>query len=115
MDRFVARENIRHYRDMLLSDVEPEMRLRLHKLLIEEEDKLGKDYKLLAEIEWHIAEVAQRIEAQRLRLCAMQTDGHDGVGRAQAFLDGMMESQRISMEYRRLVKQEIERNRLLEC
>ena len=115
MDRFVARENIRHYRDMLLSDIEPDKRSRVQKLLVEEEDKLGKNLELLADIQTHIDEGARRIWTQESRVRAMQLTGHNGVGQAQAFLDGMMESQRVSMKYRRLVEQEVERNRLLEC
>jgi hypothetical protein len=114
MDRFIARENVRHYRHMLLSEIEPEVRSRVHKLLVEEEDKLGKDLALLVDIERHIADGAQRIEAQQSRVCVMQADGHD-VGRAQAFLDGMMESQRILIRYHQLVAKEIGRNRLLDC
>ncbi len=112
MDRFIARENIRHYRDMLLSEIEPEVRSRVHKLLVE--DKLGKDLPLLVDIERHIADGAQRIEAQQSRVCVMQADGHD-VGRAQAFLNGMMESQRILIRYHQLVANEIGRNHLLDC
>jgi hypothetical protein len=114
MDRLIARINIRYYRDMLLSDLGPEVRLRVHKLLVEEENKLAKDLELLADIERHIGEGARRIEAQQARLRTMRADRHNGVKGAQAFLDGMMESQQISMEYRRLVQKEIERNRFLE-
>jgi hypothetical protein len=113
MDRFIAWENIRHYRNMLLSDIAPELRSRVHKLLVEEEDKLAKDLELLADIERHIADGARRIETQQSRVRAMQADGHDGVGRAQAFLDGLMESQGLSMRYRKLIANEIGRNRLL--
>ena len=114
MHRVTTRVNIRYYRDVLLSDIGPEERSRVHKLLVEEEDKLGKDLKLLADIERHIAECTRRIEAQQLRVRAMQADDHDDVGQAQAFLDGLMESQQVSMAYRQLVKKEIERNRLLD-
>lgn len=79
MDRFIARENIRHYRDMLLSDIAPEVRSRVRKLLVEEEDKLGKDLELLIDIERHIADGAQRIEAQQSCVRAMHTNGHDGL------------------------------------
>src|SRR5262245_36443674 len=114
MDRFIAQENIRHFRALLFSDLEPEVRLRLQQLLVEEEDKLGKDLELLADIEGHIADGGRRIAAQRSRVSAMQTAGYNGVEKAQAFLDGMLESQDISMRYRQLVVNEIERNRLLE-
>ena len=40
---FIARENIRHYREMLLSAIEPEVRWRVHKLLVAEEDMLAKN------------------------------------------------------------------------
>src|SRR5262249_42715401 len=97
MNQVIARVNIRFYRDILLSDIEPEERSRYQKLLVAEEDKLGRDLQLLAEIERHIAEAARRIEAQQARVRAIQASGCNGVERAQAFLDGMMESQRISM------------------
>ena len=109
-----AQVNVRFCRDTLLSDIGPEERSRIHKLLVEEEDKLGKDLQLLADIERHIAEGARRIEAQQSRLHGMQTNGHDGVGQAQAFLYGLIDSQQLSMEYCQRVKREIERNRLLE-
>ena len=112
MDRFIARENIRHYCDMLLSDIDPAVRPGLHKLLVEEEDKLGKDLELLVDIERHMADGARRIEAQQSRVCAMQTSGHDGVGRARALLNVMMESQRLFMRYHQLVAKEVGRSRL---
>jgi hypothetical protein len=43
MDRFIARENIRHFRDRLWSESDPDTRLRLHRLLLAEEDKLAAD------------------------------------------------------------------------
>jgi hypothetical protein len=72
MSLAIARVNIRYYRDRILSDIGPEERSRVHKLLVEEEDKLGKDLKLLVDIERHIAEGARRIEVQQSRLGAMQ-------------------------------------------
>ena len=82
--------------------------------MVEEEDKLGKDLELLIDIERHIADGAQRIEAQQSRVRAMQADGHDGAEQAQAFLDGMMESQAISMSYPQLIAKEIHRYGLLD-
>jgi len=40
---------------------------------------------------------------------AMKADGHDDVEQAQVILDGFLESLQLSMEYRALVKREIER------
>ena len=114
VDRFIARENIKHFHLLLLSDVEPDQRLRVERLLVEEEDKLGRDLELLADIERHIAEGDRRINAQRVRVEAMQRSGHDGVHRAQAFLDGMIESHKISTNYRQLIAKEVQRNQLLD-
>ena len=109
IDTFIARENIRSYQETLLSDIEPEVRSRVHKLLVGEEDKLAKNLELLADIERHIAEGSRRIEAQQSRVRAMKADGHDGVEKAQIILDGFLESLQLSMEYRERVKREIER------
>ena len=109
IDNFIARENIQLYRETLLSDIDPEGRSHVHKLLVAEEDKLAKNLELLADIERHIAEGSRRIEAQQSRVRALKADGHDGVEQAQVILDGFLESLQLSMEYRALVKREIER------
>jgi len=68
MDRFIAPENIKHFHLMPLSDIAPEQRLRVQELLLEEEDKLGKDLELLAQIERHIADGKRRIREQQVRI-----------------------------------------------
>ncbi len=110
MDRFIARENIRHFRDLLFSDIEPEQRTKVLKLLVREEDRLPKDAERLADIERDIADGDQRIEAQRARVSALQTDGDGEAARAQTFLDAMIESQSVTVKYREIVVLEIERN-----
>jgi len=108
----MTRVIVRQCRDILLSDIGRDQRSLVHKQLIKEEDKLGKDLELLADIERHIGETCRRIEAQRVRVSAIQANGHNGLAVAQALLDGLIESQQLSMEYRQRVKDEIERNRL---
>ena len=39
MDRFVARQNLAHYRDLLAEETDPEKRKVLERLLAEEERK----------------------------------------------------------------------------
>ncbi|MBV9740659.1 MAG: hypothetical protein JOZ30_13540, partial [Hyphomicrobiales bacterium] len=51
MDRFIARENIRHFRELLWMETDPDVRARLQNSLIEEEDKLGASYDLLADVQ----------------------------------------------------------------
>ncbi|WP_068013293.1 hypothetical protein [Rhodoplanes sp. Z2-YC6860] len=112
MDRFIARENIKHFQEVLLSDIRPEERARIQGLLIEEEDKFGKNLELLAHIERHIADGARRIQQQMAIVRTMRINSHSGLDRAQAFLDGMLESQNLHMDYRHRVVKEIEQSRL---
>jgi len=114
VDRFIARENIKHFHEILLSDIDRGERSRVQKLLIEEIDKLGKDLELLADIERHIADANRRIAAQRLRVEVMQRDGQNSVESARAFLEGMMESQRLFANYHQLVAREVQRGRILD-
>jgi hypothetical protein len=112
MDRFIARENIKHFRDLLWSTVDPGERARVHGLLVEEEDKLGRDLELLAEIEAHIADGNRRIAAQRTRVSTMEQSGHQDVDRARILLDGMTESLGLFARYRAYIADAIQRNRL---
>jgi len=112
MDRFIARENIKHFRDRLWTERDPEIRARLQRLLVEEEDKLTADLELLANLEKHIADGNRRIEWQQVLVETMERDGHDGVKRARDLLDGMIESQRLHTNYRERILIEIDRNQL---
>ena len=115
MDRFIARENIRHFRTMLATNIDPEARARLHRLLVEEEDKLGKDLELLADIERHIEDGNRRIETQRARVDRMRATNHSGLAQGEAFLDGLIESQRIHATYCVTISKSIARRPLLDC
>lgn len=77
MDKFVARENIRHFRDRLETETAPAARLLLHRLLIHEEDKLGHDYEALCEIESHIACAKEHVDRQQALVTSIERDGHD--------------------------------------
>jgi hypothetical protein len=78
MDRFIARENIKHFRDRLWSEVDQNERVRLRDLLIAEEDKLAADLELLADIDRHISHGNHRIDGQRALVNAMERDGRNG-------------------------------------
>jgi hypothetical protein len=112
MDRFIARENIKHFRDRLWVESDPDMRSRLHKLLVAEEDKLGADFELLADVERHIADGNHRIKRQRAIVTDMQRDGHDGLVQARVLLESFMDSQLLSKNYRRRILIEITQNGL---
>ena len=112
MDRFIARENIKHFRELLWRDLRPEERARVQRLLIEEEDKLARTTELLENIDRHLADGSRRIAEQNARVIQMQANGDSGAEHAKALLDGMIEGQSLHLSYRRVVYIEMERNRL---
>ena len=114
MDRFIARENIRHFRTMLATEIDQETRARLHRLLVEEEDKLAKDLELLADIERHIEDGHRQIETQRARVDHMRATNHCGLAQGEAFLDGLIESQRIHAKYCATINKSIAHRRLVD-
>lgn len=77
MDKFVARENIRHFRDRLEVETDPTSRLLLRKLLLQEEDKLGHDSEALREIENHIARVKEHVSRQQAAITSTERAGQD--------------------------------------
>jgi hypothetical protein len=93
MDRYIAQENIRHFRDRLSWEVNPKTRTLLQQLLVEEEDKLGADLELLADIQQYLEDGHQRIEKQRALVAIMERDGHKGLDQAKVLLDGLLETQ----------------------
>jgi hypothetical protein len=99
MHHFIARENIRHFRDRLETETDPAARSLLHRLLIEEEDRFGRDSELLAEVEAEIARGKDRIKRQRDFVGAMVRDGRDS-GTATALLNGLSETLLLHEQYR---------------
>jgi hypothetical protein len=85
---------------------------RLHKFLVEEEDKLGADFELLGDVERHIADSNRRIERQRKIVADAERDGHNGLVQARGLLGGLMESQLLHEDYRQRILLEIKRNAL---
>ena len=110
MRRFIARANIKHLRARLESEVEPKARAFVTKLLVEEEDKLGADLKLLEELDQHVRSGHERIARQAGLVDTMERDGHDGLSQARALLDGLVESQCLHEGYRQRVLIRIEEN-----
>jgi hypothetical protein len=91
MDKFVARENIKHFRERLETETDPSMRARLHRLLVEEEDKLGHNLETLHAIETHIAKGKMRVDRQQAVVASMERDGHETT-HALALLGAMCET-----------------------
>ena len=112
MHRFVARENIRHLRERLASDIDPKTRAHITRLLVEEEDKLGADFELLSDLDRHIRNGHQRIAQQTVVVAALERDGHDGFAQAKVLLDALIEGQCLHERYRQTVLTSIEKNEL---
>ena len=100
MDRFIARENIKHFRDLLGSATDCAMRSNLQKLLVLEENKLGASLELLADIDRHIADGNTRVERQQALVATMERDGHPALAQARTLLDGMRETLALHHRYR---------------
>jgi hypothetical protein len=110
MDRFIARENIKHFRERLESQSDPDARSQLKKLLVGEEDKLAKDLELLASVDRHIADCSHRIDKQRILIATMERVNHSSLQEAKVLLESLIESQVLHTEYRQRTLIEITRN-----
>jgi hypothetical protein len=110
MDRFIALENINHFRDRLMSEINPTLRSTLQRLLLQEEDKLAKDLGLLDDLAREIAKCRRWIEKQQVLVEDLERDGRD-VTTARALLNGVTETLIIHQEYRHLVATRLEQDR----
>jgi hypothetical protein len=99
MDRCVEKRNVRHLRGRLFSELEPHTRSCVERLLVEEENKLGADLELIAEVERAIANFDALIVTQQALVAALERPGHECDARDRGLLDGMRQSQRLHKEY----------------
>src|SRR3569833_1665459 len=111
MDRFIARENIKHLRNRLWSETDAGLCAGLQKLLVEVEDKFGACAEQLAELDRHIDDGQQRIARQRVLVATMQRDGSAGHALASSILDTMIDTQGLHERYRVQVLAAVERKR----
>jgi hypothetical protein len=109
MDHFVARENIRHFRNRLRSETDRLSRSVLQRLLVEEENKLAADVELLKDLAQEIAKGQQRIDRQRALITTLEGNGDD-VTTARALLDGLTESLILYQDYRQRLASRLEQN-----
>jgi hypothetical protein len=110
VDRFIARENINHFRGRLMSEADPTVRSTLQKLLVEEEDKLAKDLGLLDDLAREIVKCRQWIERQQLRIEDLERDGRD-VTTARALLNGVTQTLILHQEFRQRIATRLEQSR----
>jgi hypothetical protein len=114
MNKFVARENIKHFRDRLRYEPDQATRATLQKLLVQEEDKLVADMALLQDLEREIAKCDGLIERQQALVVTIEGNGGDG-GTARALLDGMIHTKFLHYKYRESVVGRMQRSRDTAC
>jgi hypothetical protein len=110
MDRFIARANMDHFRDRLMSETDPTIRSTLQRLLVQEEDKLAADFELLTDVAGAIAKCRQRIKKQQVLVETLERDGRDGAT-ARALLDGLTESLILHQEYHPRIEIRVQQSR----
>jgi hypothetical protein len=99
MDRCIARQNVGYLRGRLFSELQPRTRSCVERLLVEEENKLGADLELIAEVERVVANFDALIVAQQALAAALECHGHEFGARDGGLLDGLRQSQRLHKEY----------------
>jgi hypothetical protein len=77
MDRFIAAQNIKHFRDRLRCEPDQVTRATLQNLLVQEEDKLAADLALLDDLDQEIAKCDAIIERQQALVVTIESKGSD--------------------------------------
>jgi len=104
MDPFIARMNVKNFTNRLRTEADPGIRARLHRLLLEEEDRLGRDLELLIDLERTIAGFDTAIQTQTELVASFEQGESDSLAGARRFLDGLVQSRTLCKDYhRRLV------------
>lgn len=91
MDKFVARENIRHFCDRLRTETDPTTRSLLQRLLVQEEDKFGYNSEALHEIENYIARAKGHVNRQLAVVASIPHDGRNNTTQALILLNAYNE------------------------
>jgi hypothetical protein len=92
MAHFVSDLNVARFVDRLQVEHEPIRRAVLQKLLVEEEDKLGRNAERLGALQRHITEGNRRIALQKALIERLRVSGHD-IRLAESTLNNLVEIQ----------------------
>jgi len=101
MDHFAQRENIKLISSRLESELHANVRSQLHKLLLEEERRLGADLEFLAELEQTIISFDALIDTQERLVTMLELNG-DGE-RQRAILNGFRKTRELCQRYRQKI------------
>jgi hypothetical protein len=75
VDKFIARENIKHFRRQLENGVAEPTRATMLKLLVEEENHLGHTREHLAKLDHHIARLGEIMARHVSLMDKLQSNG----------------------------------------
>ena len=101
--QFVSDLNVARFVDRLQLEDEPTRRAVLQKLLVEEEDKLGRNAERLSTLQ-------RRIGLQKAVIERLRTNGYD-IRLAERTLNNLFEIQRIFERHRQAVLDAMDRDR----
>jgi hypothetical protein len=96
--QFVCDLNVARFVEKLWSEHDPHMRVSLKKLLVEEEDKFGRDAERLSNLQRYIAEGSRRITSQKSLIRRLRANGNDS-RMAEITLTNLIEIQRLFEHY----------------
>ena len=110
MAQFISNLNVARFVDRLQLEDEPTRRAVLQKLLVEEEDKLGRNAERLSKLERHITEGNRRIGLQKAVIERLRTNSCD-IRLAERTLNNLFEIQRIFEHHRQAILDTMDRDR----
>ena len=108
--QFVSDLNVARFVDRLQLEDEPTRRAVLQKLLVEEEDKLGRNAERLSTLQRHITEGNRRIGLQKAVIERLRTNSCD-IRLAERTLNNLFEIQRIFEHHRQAILDTMDRDR----
>ena len=108
--QFASDLNVARFVDRLQLEHEPTRRAVLQKLLVEEEDKLGRNAERLSNLQRHIAEGNRRIALQKTLIERLRANSYD-IGLAERTLNNLFEIQKLFEHHRQVVLDAMDRDR----
>jgi len=96
--QFVGDLNVARFVEKLWSERDPDTRVSLKKLLVEEEDKFGRRAERLSNLQRYIVEGNRRIASQKSLIRRLSASGHD-IRMAEITLSNLMEIQGLFEQY----------------
>jgi hypothetical protein len=106
--KFVAMQNVKHFRTKLHNEVNPDRRVLLQRLLVEEEDRVGASSEVLAGVQRAIDDYTRQIAELTSIIKTLQIDG-PGATVAKAQLETLTDSLELHKTYCRKLQSKLTR------